>query len=164
MQKYLLALGALCLVGCANPTTQVSHTTPVVAHKQACPAVSDAQIAGLFDRWNASLQTKDPKQVVSNYAKDGLLLATVSNKPRTNPDEIADYFVHFMEKSPKGTIVKRTITKDCNTAVDAGLYNFTFEDGQVVKGRYTFVYKFDGKNWLISHHHSSAMPEVVASH
>ena len=44
--------------------------------------------------------------------------------------------------------------------VDSGVYTFTMgASGAVVKARYTFVYKWDGANWLIISHHSSAMPE-----
>jgi hypothetical protein len=31
-----------------------------------------------------------------------------------------------------------------------------------VKARYTYVYESVNGQWLIAHHHSSAMPEVVA--
>jgi hypothetical protein len=44
--------------------------------------------------------------------------------------------------------------------VDAGLYTFTFgATGQVVHARYTFTYRWEGGKWLITSHHSSAMPE-----
>lgn len=51
------------------------------------------------------------------------------------------------------------IEVDCNSATDAGLYSFKFSDGSVVKARYSFSYKKNGDEWLISSHHSSAMPE-----
>ena len=54
--------------------------------------------AALSDRWNDSLRTLDPDKVVANCASDGVLRATVSNKPRTNPAEIRDYFVKFLAR------------------------------------------------------------------
>ena len=105
------------------------------------------------------MQTGDPKKVVANYANKSILLPTVSNKPRLTPAEKEDYFVHFLEKKPVGKIDSRTIQIDCNTAIDAGLYTFTFSDGSQVKARYTYTYKWNGKQWLITSHHSSAMPE-----
>jgi uncharacterized protein (TIGR02246 family) len=114
----------------------------------------------LFDRWNRSLQTGDPHQVVANYAEHSVLLPTVSNKPRLTPAEKEDYFQHFLENKPQGVINSRTIEIGCNSAVDAGLYTFTFgTTGAQVKARYTYTYKWDGKQWLITSHHSSAMPE-----
>ncbi len=133
---------------------------------QACATVSKEQVAGLFDRWNESLQTKNPEEVVKNYADDAVLLPTVSNKPRTNHKEIADYFEHFVQKNPKGAINSRTIHIGCNDAYDVGTYTFTLTgaDGKTsqVAARYSFVYELRDGKWLIVHHHSSAMPEPVA--
>ena len=42
-----------------------------------------------------------------------------------------------------------------------GIYEFTFEDGSKVKARYSFVYAFEDGQWMISHHHSSLMPQEV---
>ena len=50
----------------------------------------------------------------------------------------------------------------CNSALDAGLYTFTFGDGSRVQARYTFTYGWNGSEWLITSHHSSAMPEQTA--
>ena len=114
----------------------------------------------MFDRWNQSLQTGDPHQVVANYAERSVLLATVSNKPRLSAADKEDYFKYFLQNKPVGKIDSRTIELGCNTAVDAGLYTFTFgATGAQVKARYTYTYKWDGKQWLITSHHSSAMPE-----
>lgn len=117
-------------------------------------------IAALFDRWNDTLKSGDPKQVVANYAEESILLPTVSNTPRLTPAEKEDYFVHFLQSQPSGVIDLRQIQISGDLAVDSGLYTFTMgATGAVVKARYTFVYKWDGANWLIISHHSSGMPE-----
>lgn len=124
-----------------------------------CTPPSKAEIAALFDRWNKSLRTGDPKKVVANYAPYSVLLPTVSNKARFTAAEKEDYFQHFLERKPEGKIDDRLIEVDCKSASDAGLYTFTFNDGSVVRARYSFAYKKIGDEWLISSHHSSGMPE-----
>jgi hypothetical protein len=48
----------------------------------------------------------------------------------------------------------------CNYAIDAGIYTFTFaKTGATVKARYSYSYRWDGSQWLITSHHSSKMPE-----
>ena len=137
-----------------------------LADNQACHNTDEAQVAALFDRWNADLQSGDPQRVVENYAPDSLLLPTVSNTPRQTPQDKLDYFEHFLELKPKGEIVSRMIMIDCNSALDTGLYSFQLGDGSVVPARYTFSYRwFDqAKQWLITSHHSSAMPHQTAAH
>ena len=137
----------------------VTVAANVHAKSEVCRAASEKQIAALFERWNTSLQTGDPKKVVANYSARSILLPTVSNKPRLTAEEKEDYFEHFLQGKPVGTIDSRIIEIDCNSAIDAGLYTFKFADGSEVKARFTFTYKWNGKQWLISSHHSSAMPE-----
>lgn len=151
-------------VSVSKPSVVVAMIA-VVAHggafarSEACHATSEKQIAALFDRWNESLQTGDPQKVVANYAPHSILLPTVSNKPRLSAGEKLDYFKHFLENKPVGTIDFRDIMIECNTAIDSGLYTFKFGDGSVVKARYTFTYAWNGHKWLITSHHSSKMPE-----
>ena len=130
----------------------------------ACVHTSEEEIKGLFDRWNAALATLDPNEVALQYAKDAVLLATLSDKPRANHDDIKDYFVHFLQKKPQGKIDRRIISLGCNTASDTGIYTFTVhEKGKTkqVQARYSFVYEYDDDQWLIEHHHSSLMPEQL---
>jgi len=129
-----------------------------------CAAADEKQIAALFDRWNASLATHDPDKVTANYASDAVLLPTVSNKPRTSPAEIRDYFELFLPKGPQGKIDRRIIKVGCNLAQDVGTYTFSFKDGSKVSARYTYVYEYRNGQWLIAHHHSSAMPEKHEKH
>ena len=121
---------------------------------------SKKEIASLFDRWNKSLKSGDPDQVVKNYAKNSILLATLSNKPRLTVAEKRSYFKFFLANKPSGKINYRKIEVGHDTAVDAGIYTFTFaKTGAAVKARYTFTYRFNRNKWLITSHHSSRMPE-----
>ena len=121
---------------------------------------SKKEIASLFDRWNKSLKSGDPDQVVKNYAKNSILLATLSNKPRLTVAEKRSYFKFFLANKPSGKINSRKIEVGHNTAFDAGIYTFTFpRTGEIVKARYTFTYRFNKNKWLITSHHSSRMPE-----
>lgn len=143
------------LAGCASAPTGSGD-----GNTQSCRRTSEKEIAGLFDRWNRSLQSGDPHAVTANYAERSILLPTVSNSPRITAAEKEDYFVHFLESKPSGKIDMHFIEIGCNTAFDAGLYTFTFGiTGEQVQARYTYTYVWDGTQWLISSHHSSAMPE-----
>jgi uncharacterized protein (TIGR02246 family) len=158
MKPISIAVLTLVLNGCAANQGMPNNTQ--ASAPTGCMATSEQEIASLFDRWNQSLQTGDPHKVVDNYAQRSILLPTVSNKPRLTAAEKEDYFHHFLADRPFGKIDSRTIQLGCNSAVDAGLYTFTFaKTGVVVPARYTYTYGWDGSRWLITSHHSSAMPE-----
>ncbi|MGP2514550.1 SgcJ/EcaC family oxidoreductase [Yersinia sp. 2545 StPb PI] len=126
-----------------------------------CVKADNAEIEGLFERWNASLKTGDAKKVADTYFADAVLLPTISNQVRLTDAERVDYFEHFLEKKPVGKIDTRTIRIGCNKAIDTGTYTFTFADKTKVSARYTFTYAWNGSEWKISSHHSSAMPESL---
>lgn len=158
----LAAVAAVAMSGCAvgqkasgSPPSPHRHA---VNHTEVCVAESEEEIAALFDRWNNSLKTGDPNKVADNYAPKSVLIATLSKRPRLTREDKIDYFHHFLENKPVGRIDSRSIEFDCNTAVDGGLYTFTFgKTGAQVSGRYTFTYKWDGQKWLITSHHSSRL-------
>lgn len=147
------------LLGLAISLTFMSASA-MAAKAPECAKVDKAQIEGLFDRWNDSLKTGDAKKVAANYLSDAVLLPTVSNKVRLTEAERVDYFEHFLEKKPVGKIDTRTVRLGCNEATDSGTYTFTFADNSTVSARYTYAYAWDGKEWKIATHHSSAMPEA----
>lgn len=121
--------------------------------------MGENEITALFNEWNDALQTGDPKQVVSLYAGNGILLPTVSNQVRHNHAEIEDYFVHFLQKGPVGNINESNVRTFGQTAINSGIYTFSFSDGSSVQARFTFVYSWNGERWMIAEHHSSRMPE-----
>ncbi len=135
------------------------------AGKPAKP-VTKAQVLGLFDDWNAALRTGDPRKVADLYAKDAVLLPTVSDNVRTDRAEIVDYFEHFLRNKPVGTKIESVVNiLDRDTVIDTGVYEFALTDHETgekstVKARYTYAYEQqpDGR-WLIVNHHSSKMPE-----
>lgn len=67
-----LALGAV--TGCASntvaPTTaKVATAKTVVTQAASCQTISNDEVARLFDRWNAALQSLDPARVAANYGQ-----------------------------------------------------------------------------------------------
>ncbi|NUS76244.1 MAG: SgcJ/EcaC family oxidoreductase [Streptomyces sp.] len=151
----LVAVGTFAAgVGVAGPEKEKQGKKP-----------AKAEIAALFDGWNAALRTGDAETVADRYAKDAVLLPTVSNKVRTDRAGIVDYFEHFLQNKPVGKKIETHINVlDKDSALDAGTYRFTLTDKatgekKVVKARYTYEYEKRNGEWKIVNHHSSAMPE-----
>ncbi|MDA8678079.1 SgcJ/EcaC family oxidoreductase [Luminiphilus sp.] len=122
--------------------------------------MNDADVLGLFDQWNTALSTLNPDTVTALYADNAVLLPTVSNQVRHNHEEIRDYFVGFLQKSPQGVIdeFNVNILSDVH-ATNSGIYTFTFGDGSQVSARFSYLYVASDDGWKILQHHSSAMPE-----
>ncbi|HDS1683147.1 TPA: SgcJ/EcaC family oxidoreductase [Pseudomonas putida] len=134
-------------------------TLPLQAAAQSCQQATKQQALDLFEQWNDSLKSGDPQQVARLYQEDALLLPTVSKKPRLTEQERVDYFSQFLADKPSGKLDTHYFDAACNTATLAGLYTFDFAaTGKQVAARYSFTYRWDGQQWLISHHHSSLLP------
>lgn len=155
MQKAsLMTASAIVLIVAGGIWVSTQSVAPV-AH---CKNTNQQEIMGLFDRWNATLQTGDAEQVVQYYAPNSLLLPTLSNQARITKQEKKDYFEHFLTQKPVGEITLRMVQVGCNTAIDSGNYTFTLNGTQKVAARYTFTYKWQDGQWLITSHHSSLAP------
>eukprot|EP00567_Pseudictyota_dubia_P003307 CAMPEP_0197432198 /NCGR_PEP_ID=MMETSP1175-20131217/293_1 /TAXON_ID=1003142 /ORGANISM="Triceratium dubium, Strain CCMP147" /LENGTH=271 /DNA_ID=CAMNT_0042960209 /DNA_START=24 /DNA_END=836 /DNA_ORIENTATION=- len=124
--------------------------------------ISPEEVRALFSLWNNALATKDSRIVAKRYAKESILLPTVSDTPRTDYASIKDYFDSFLLKEPQGKILEGDIRIGNGWAQDAGIYEFTMgATGDVVKARYTYTYVYEDNQWKIAHHHSSVMPEGI---
>jgi conserved hypothetical protein len=122
--------------------------------------MTDDQVRNLFFLWNDALDTQDPDIVAKRYAKNAVLLPTVSDKPRTDYESIKDYFETFCKLKPQGKILESHVLVGNGWCKDVGIYEFTMgANGSKVKARYSFVYIFEDGQWKISHQHSSTMPE-----
>jgi uncharacterized protein (TIGR02246 family) len=148
------AIGALAATAPAEARTS----------SKVCPVVNEDAVAAQFDRFNAAWATKSPDAVTALFAPDATLLATVSNAERTTPAAIRDYFVSFLKGDPVGRIDSSTIIIDCSTAKRSGNWTVNMKnangDRVDVDARYSFTYKWDGKDWKIQHLHSSVRPPV----
>jgi uncharacterized protein (TIGR02246 family) len=161
MKRPMLSFGLLAAVA-------LVPAAPALAKVQAprCATIDNARVTAMFGDFSRAWATKDPVRVTKLFAKDAVLLATVSNAPRTTPAAIEDYFVSFLKKSPVGTIDTSTIKLGCNMATRVGTWTVKLTDpatGEAsdVKARYTFIYKPEGDVWKIDHLHSSMMPEKL---
>ncbi len=153
--RPLLPLLIVLLASCAHNAPR--DATPVA---EACVRVTPAEIAALFDRWNKALSDEDMEAVLNRYAEGSVLLPTLKNGPLIKREDKEAYFNTFFAHRPVGTINWRSIDIDCRTAVDTGLYSFEYRaENRTVRARYTYSYRFDGRDWFISSHHSSARPE-----
>jgi uncharacterized protein (TIGR02246 family) len=122
--------------------------------------MKEADVLGLFDQWNTALSTLNPDTVTALYADNAVLLPTVSNQVRHNHEEIRDYFVGFLQKSPQGVVDEFNVNILSDThATNSGVDTFTFGDGSKVSARFSYLYVASNDGWKILQHHSSAMPE-----
>lgn len=156
-------LTMLCLSTIAVPAAAGQGRSQAT---QACPAVTEQQVAAQFARFNAAWATKDPAKVTRLFTENAVLLPTVSNTPRTNPAAIHDYFASFLKSSPTASINSSTIKIDCKTAARLGTWTVTLTNPETgvktdVKARYSFIYRYVNGDWKIDHLHSSMMPEMA---
>ena len=74
----------------------------------------------------------------------------MSNQVRHNPEEIRDYFVAFLKKSPQGKIDEANVRILSDThATNSGVYTFTFGDGSTVTARFSYLYVQTDGGWKI---------------
>jgi uncharacterized protein (TIGR02246 family) len=160
MKKFIITAAIAAAVIAAPAQARSSKSVK-------CAVVSQAQVESLFTDFNNAWATKNPDIVTNLFTKDAVLLATVSNTPRTDHAGIRDYFVGFLKPSPVGTINSSTVKIGCNTAARLGTWTVTLTDPATgaktdVKARYSFLYRIEDGKWKIDHLHSSKMPEPTS--
>jgi len=138
------------------------HSSAMPEASMIGQAITQEEVKELFNLWNDALATLDSDVVAKRYAKEAVLLPTVSDIPRTDYDSIKDYFDQFLLKKPQGKILESYQVVGDKWCKDVGIYEFTMgSDGSKVEARYSFVYVFEDGEWKIAHHHSSVMPESL---
>lgn len=118
-----------------------------------------------FTRWNDALRTLDPEAVAALYARDNSFLPTLSPDFKRGTDGAREYFVHFLEKHPVGTVVEEAVQPLGDDAyLHSGFYDFEVDDGKdgraIAHARFTYLWVREEGAWKIAHHHSSLVPSV----
>jgi uncharacterized protein (TIGR02246 family) len=128
-------------------------------HAYAGPA-EDA--GAVIDHWITAFNQDNPDLISDLYAPGALLHATTSPQLYIGNEAIRDYFKNFRGNGKNAAVTERHMIVLSDAAVmGVGFYKFDVSlNGQQVPrpARFTFVLtKHDGR-WLITHHHSSALP------
>lgn len=118
-----------------------------------------------FARWDAALQTGDPKFVASLYAENLTLLPTMAKTVMTDYAGAEQYFAFFGSFRPTVKIMEEhTIPIFSDSYLHCGVYQFMLDrDGErkPLDARFTMMWKKnEAGEWKILHHHSSAIPQV----
>jgi uncharacterized protein (TIGR02246 family) len=128
-------------------------------HAYAGPA---ADAGAVIDHWITAFNQDNPDLISALYAPGALLHATTSPQLYIGNEAIRDYFKNFRGNGKNAAVTERHMIVLSDAAVmGVGFYKFDVGlNGQQVPrpARFTFVLtKHDGR-WLITHHHSSALP------
>ena len=146
--------------------TSLAHAQDISGRQSTASAAPQAtakeQIQQAFDAWLAAVSSGSSDKVVKLYARDAVLLPTLSDKVDNTPALRKEYFDVFTAKPAlKGTVNEEHIRVFGNIAVNSGLYTFSYtKDGATVTvpARFSFVYHKTPRGWLIVDHHSSKLP------
>ena len=120
--------------------------------------MSDSIASELLQKWVGAIKSGDPKQVVSLYRDDGILLGTFSNKERVGHELVLEYFENLLKSPVEVQIVSERPHVFESSAVNSGLYNF-ITGGKTINARFSFAYSKNDVEWKIIAHHSSILPE-----
>src|SRR4028119_227252 len=160
IRTALLAAGAALLAAVPAAAHDHGKNKAKPASTQRCAAIPAGAADTLFNQWNAAWATKNPDTVTNLFARDAVLLPTVSAIPRTDRAGISDYFVSFLKNSPVGRIDSSRVIEGCNKLIRMGGWSVTLTDpstqaANTVSGRYTFIYRYEDGAWKVAHLHSS---------
>ncbi len=129
---------------------------------------AEQEVKAVFQKWIAAVSTGNADAVTALYAPEAVLLPTLSPKVHDTPEQRTDYFTAFTaRKDLKGEVNESYIRVFQDTAVNSGMYTFSYQDeegrSQSVPARYSFVYRRTDDGWMIIDHHSSAAPKDMVS-
>lgn len=127
---------------------------------ERCAETNTQTVARLFDDWNAALATGQPEKVAKLYADNAVLLPALSARLLVGRDQIRMHFAEFLLRHPRASVISRTISVDCATAVDVGTYVYRVTGRRkgtrmLIGGNYALRYEFDKGEWRIVRHHVS---------
>jgi uncharacterized protein (TIGR02246 family) len=118
--------------------------------------------SAVIDRWAATYNANDVDAIVKLYTPDALLHGTSSPTLNEGSAAIRGYFAGIAGSGNKVTIGERhMVALGDAAAFGVGFYEFVaIQNGKPVPrpARFTMIVVKRGADWLIVHHHSSALP------
>ena len=118
--------------------------------------------SAVIDRWADGLSVNDTDAVVRLYTSDALLHGISSPKLHRGSAAIREYLKVAPESGNKVMIGERhMIVLGDATVMGVGFFQVNLlQDGVRIprQARFTLVMVRRGSDWLIAHHHSSALP------
>lgn len=147
------------LLGCTLAIALLFASCDRMINKGSKGSVRDA-----YFEWVEEVEHADgnPQKVIALYAKDAILLPTLSPRIYTSRETITGYFEHFLQLKDLEVDTEKLITREYgNIAMSTGFYSFyhkSDKNKEVLHVRFDFWYKkVDGK-WKIIFHQSSILP------
>lgn len=125
--------------------------------------MSAPAIKAVISQWAAAFSRPTSDEICALYAKDSVLMGTLSPFYRNTPELIKEYFDGMLSLRERSVELSELHIQDYgNSATCSGFYTFYWDstDDRVdLDARFTFVLVKQDERWLIAHHHSSALPK-----
>ncbi len=123
------------------------------------------EVENSFKKWQESIDSEIPENIVKLYDKNSVLLATLAPEPLISNEAKQEYFKNLVKRENLDVKVNKEFIEvlDNNTASVSGIYTFSFtENGKKIElpARYSFVYEKKDGDWKIITHHSSVVPKI----
>lgn len=122
------------------------------------------QIQRTAIKWAKAIQSRLPENVLRLYHPEGSLWGTLSPIVRHGHTSIYEYFLLFLQwEDLQCEFIDGKVRVYGDFAFYSGNYEFTWKvrnNTVKVPARFSFVYKKEGRQWLIMEHHSSLFPEL----
>lgn len=117
----------------------------------------------VIDDWLEAVNARAVDRVCALYARDAILLPTLSDVICDSPERIEEYFASFLARPKLAARLSSCYVQEYSEIkIDSGIYEFEWEEEdsglkRSARARFTFVIR-DG---LIVEHHSSMAPGVL---
>jgi uncharacterized protein (TIGR02246 family) len=123
------------------------------------------EATAMINHWTTAYNANDVEGLVKLYTPDAIVLGTRSPVISQGPQDIRAYFLstHLPGSGNKVEFGERRtmVLGDLRAVLLTGFYNFSLNIGGKMTpshARFTWLIVNRGGQWLIAHHHSSAVP------
>ncbi|MET1414445.1 nuclear transport factor 2 family protein [Roseibium sp. HPY-6] len=115
----------------------------------------------ILQKWTEAVASGRIEEILNLYAKDAILVPTLTNEIAVTEDGRRSYFEFFLSNGRATCAVDHEdcrIDRDRCTVTIGGIYTFSFQRAagvETVPARFLFTFEEFNGRWLITGHHSS---------